>query len=198
MRPRQFDEDAVLRIAFERFRREGVRGASLTDIARDAGVMRGSLYNAFGGKEALFLRAYARYAEAYLGAVSETLASDDLRAGLTAFFDFAIENFAAGAPARGCPTTRALMELPAGPDETLERAALDAFAGLLAGVQARLEHALRTGAALGVFTGDPAQAAEHLLTVARGLVVMERAFGDATQLRRIARHAIDLVLAERS
>ena len=44
MRPREFDHDDVLRIAFEQFWRKGVRGTSLSDIARDAGVKRGSLY----------------------------------------------------------------------------------------------------------------------------------------------------------
>jgi len=54
VRPREFDHDDVLRIAFDQFWRKGVRGTSLSDIARDAGVQRGSLYNAFGSKEALF------------------------------------------------------------------------------------------------------------------------------------------------
>ena len=69
MRPREFDHDDVLRIAFDQFWRKGVRGTSLSDIARDAGVQRGSLYNAFGSKEALFLCAYERYASDYLNAL---------------------------------------------------------------------------------------------------------------------------------
>ena len=60
MRPREFDHDEVLRVAFEQFWRKGVRGTSLSDIARDAGVQRGSLYNAFGSKEALFLAVLER------------------------------------------------------------------------------------------------------------------------------------------
>jgi AcrR family transcriptional regulator len=62
-------------------RRNGVRCTSLSDIARDAGVQRGSLYNAFGSKEALFLRAYQRE--------SERAAKDarTLRERLTAFLE---------------------------------------------------------------------------------------------------------------
>ena len=75
MRPREFDHDDVLRIAFDQFWRKGVRGTSLSDIARDAGVQRGSLYNAFGSKEALFLCAYERYASEYLGALQKVLGS---------------------------------------------------------------------------------------------------------------------------
>ena len=71
MRPREFDHDDVLRIAFDQFWRKGVRGTSLSDIARDAGVQRGSLYNAFGSKEALFLCAYERYAGDYLSVAAK-------------------------------------------------------------------------------------------------------------------------------
>ncbi|MGT2503934.1 TetR/AcrR family transcriptional regulator [Bradyrhizobium guangxiense] len=110
MRPREFDHDEVLRIAFDQFWRKGVRGASLSDIAREAGVQRGSLYNAFGSKEALFLQAYERYAEDYLAALQKTLATGSLRKRLTAFFDLTISNFRSGTPPRGCPTTRGLME----------------------------------------------------------------------------------------
>ena len=111
MRPREFDHDDVLRIAFDQFWRNGVRGTSLSDIARDAGVQRGSLYNAFGSKEALFLCAYQRYASEYLKALQKTLGSGTLRERLTAFLELTIKNFRSGSPPRGCPTTRGLMEL---------------------------------------------------------------------------------------
>ena len=111
MRPREFDHDEVLRVAFEQFWRKGVRGTSLSDIGRDAGVQRGSLYNAFGSKEALFLCAYQRYASEYLNALQKTLGSGTLRERLTAFLELTIKNFRSGSPPRGCPTTRGLMEL---------------------------------------------------------------------------------------
>ena len=114
MRPREFDHDDVLRIAFDQFWRKGCVGTSLSDIARDAGVQRGSLYNAFGSKEALFLCAYERYAGEYLSALQKTLGSGTLRERLTAFFDLTIKNFRSGSPPRGCPTTRGLMELGVG------------------------------------------------------------------------------------
>jgi len=96
VRPREFDHDEVLRIAFDQFWRRGVRGTSLSDIARDAGVQRGSLYNAFGSKQALFLSAYERYAGEYLSALQKALGSGTLRQRLTAFFDLTIKNFRSG------------------------------------------------------------------------------------------------------
>lgn len=194
MRPREFDHDEVLRIAFDRFWRKGVRGASLSDIAREAGVQRGSLYNAFGSKEALFLQAYERYAEDYLATLQKTLATGSLRKRLTAFFDLTITNFRSGTPPRGCPTTRGLMELGAAEGEGLDDDAREAFASLIARITALVRDTLSAGAARGEFDGNPAAAALHIVTVTRGLAVLERAFGDEPQLRKIAAHTIDLVL----
>ncbi len=194
MRPREFDNDKVLRIAFEQFRRKGVRGTSLTDIARESGVLRGSLYNAFASKEALFLRCYERYAEEYLASIQAALGKGALRKRLTEFFDVAITNFCKGSPPRGCPTTRGLMEIASVEGGGLDENARQAFASLLTRLIKLVENALRDGAARGEFHGDPRRTALHIVTLARGLVVLERAFGDEGQLRAIARHTVDVVL----
>ncbi|MEY9700679.1 TetR/AcrR family transcriptional repressor of nem operon [Bradyrhizobium diazoefficiens] len=153
MRPREFDHDDVLRIAFDRFWRKGVRGTSLSDIARDAGVQRGSLYNAFGSKEALFLQAYERYAGDYLLALQKALGAGSLRKRLTAFFDLTIVNFRSGSPPRGCPTTRGLMELGAVEGEGLDEDARQAFANLISRITALVQDTLSAGAKRGEFNG---------------------------------------------
>lgn len=197
MRPREFDHDEVLRIAFDQFWRKGVRGTSLSDIARDAEVQRGSLYNAFGSKEALFLQAYERYAGDYLAALEKALGAGSLRKRLTAFFDLTITNFRSGTPPRGCPTTRGLMELGAAEGEGLDDKARLAFASLISRITALLQNTLTAGAARGEFSGNPVAAALHIVTVTRGLAVLERAFDDEPQLRKIAAHTIDLVLGSK-
>jgi TetR/AcrR family transcriptional repressor of nem operon len=198
VRPREFDHDDVLRIAFDQFWRKGMRGTSLSDIARDAGVQRGSLYNAFGSKEALILRAYQRYASEYLGSVEEALSSGTLRERLSAFFDLTIKNFRSGSPPRGCPTTRGLMELAAFEGEGLEEDARQAFADLVARITGLIQSALSEGIGRGEFNGAAEIAALHIVTVTRGLAVLERAFGDEAQLRRIAAHTVDLLLGKES
>jgi AcrR family transcriptional regulator len=194
MRPREFDQDKLLRLAFAQFWRKGVRGTSLSDIARETGIQRGSLYNAFGSKEALFLAAYERYAGDYLAAVQKALGTGSLRKRLKAFFDLTISNFCSGAPARGCPTTRGLMELGAAEDDGLDDTARQAFAALIDRITGLLRETLSEGAARGEFGGDAELAALHLVTVTRGLAVLERAYGDEAKLRRIAAHTIDLLL----
>lgn len=194
MRSREFDEADVLRIAFQAFRRKGVQAASLADIAREAGVQRGSLYNAYGSKQALFLLAYRVHKAEYLDSLAAALARGTLRQRLDRFFDAAIRSFRAGPPPLGCPTTRGLMELGCEPGEGLDAEAREAFADLLRQVVTLLEDALSDGKRRGEFQGDPRQAAWHLATVARGLVVMDRAFEEGALLRRIARNAVAAVL----
>jgi TetR/AcrR family transcriptional regulator, transcriptional repressor for nem operon len=197
VRPREFDHDDVLRIAFDQFWRKGVRGTQLSDIARDAGVQRGSLYNAFGSKEALFLCAYERYAGEYASSLQRALGAGTLRERLTAFFELTIKNFRSGSPPRGCPTTRGLMELSPVEGEGLDENARRAFADLVARITALVQEALSEGVERGEFNGDPETAALHIVTVTRGLAVLERAFGDEAQLRTIAAHTVDLVLGKK-
>jgi TetR/AcrR family transcriptional regulator, transcriptional repressor for nem operon len=197
VRPREFDHDDVLRIAFDQFWRKGVRGTQLSDIARDAGVQRGSLYNAFGSKEALFLCAYERYAGEYASSLQKALSAGTLRERLTAFFELTIKNFRSGSPPRGCPTTRGLMELSPVEGEGLDENARRAFADLVARITALVQEALSEGVERGEFNGDPETAAWHIVTVTRGLAVLERAFGDEAQLRTIAAHTVDLVLGKK-
>jgi AcrR family transcriptional regulator len=198
LRPREFDHDDVLRIAFDQFWRKGVRGTSLADIARDAGVQRGSLYNAFGSKEALFLVAYEHYAGAYLKSVQKALGAGPLRKRLTAFFDMTIKNMCAGSPSRGCPTTRGLMELGSAEGDGLDDNARQAFADLIARITALVQAALSQGAARGEFRGNAEAAALHIVTVTRGFAVLERAFGDEGKLKKIARGTVELVLGEKA
>ncbi|MEM7709142.1 MAG: TetR/AcrR family transcriptional regulator [Pseudomonadota bacterium] len=192
MRPRQFEEQRVLDAAFEQFWRKGVRGTSLSDVAREVGVQRGSLYNAYGSKEALFLRAYRQYADDYLDNVARRVSRGPLRQRLLDFYDYSISNYCTGTPHRGCPTTRALMEIPSLADT--QDTTKQAFADLLQRLIELISGALTDGLGSGEFTGDPHLTAEHLVAVARGLVVMEKAFGDEAQLRRIAGFTINAVV----
>lgn len=53
-RPRTFDEQAVVRLAAELFAAQGFNGTSIDDLVTATGLMRGSLYKAFGSKRNLF------------------------------------------------------------------------------------------------------------------------------------------------
>src|SRR4029453_7326789 len=103
---RQFDEQEVIAIALDVFWRKGLHDATMQDLATATGVQRGSLYNAYGDKEAIFLRAFDQYAGQFLETAGNALAQGDAAARLRNFFDVIIANMTSGSPPRGCLTTR--------------------------------------------------------------------------------------------
>ena len=60
-RPCEFDEDDVLDKAMRTFWMRGYDGTSLEDLLAATGIARQSLYNRFGDKRALFIKALRRY-----------------------------------------------------------------------------------------------------------------------------------------
>src|ERR1700748_1484100 len=103
---RQFDEQEVIALALDVFWRKGLNDATMQDLAEATGVQRGSLYNAYGDKEASFLRAFDRYAARFLEAAWTSLGGDEDEQALGRFFGTIIANMTAGTPARGCLTTK--------------------------------------------------------------------------------------------
>jgi AcrR family transcriptional regulator len=53
-RPRAFDESVVLSQARALFANQGYNGTSIDDLVKETGLLRGSLYKAFGSKRNLF------------------------------------------------------------------------------------------------------------------------------------------------
>lgn len=60
-RPRQFDEDAALDAAMKVFWEKGYEAVGVRELLEAMGVCRQSLYDTFGDKRQLFLRAIERY-----------------------------------------------------------------------------------------------------------------------------------------
>jgi AcrR family transcriptional regulator len=108
---RRFDEQEVIAIALDVFWRKGLHDATMQDLATATGVQRGSLYNAYGDKEAIFLRAFDQYAEQFLETSGNALAQGDAAAKLQNFFDVIIANMTSGSPPRGCLTTRTALDV---------------------------------------------------------------------------------------
>jgi AcrR family transcriptional regulator len=64
-RKRQFDPEQALETAMRVFWKKGFVATSINDLTEALGINRPSLYAAFGNKQALFLRALARYGAHY-------------------------------------------------------------------------------------------------------------------------------------
>ncbi|WFE25318.1 TetR/AcrR family transcriptional regulator [Solwaraspora sp. WMMD791] len=101
-RPRAFDEEAVLDRATEAFWQYGYEGASLSILTAAMGINRPSLYAAFGSKEQLFQRAFARYQDTQLAAVRTALDQPTAYAAMEAFLRASADGLTADNHPAGC------------------------------------------------------------------------------------------------
>lgn len=175
---RQFDEQEVIAIALDVFWRKGLHDATMQDLAAATGVQRGSLYNAYGDKEAIFLRAFDRYAEQFLEMVDRALTQgDDAAARLDKFFDVIIVNMTSGSPPRGCLTTRTALDAAISSTVVRQR-----VRGVLGRLEQCIDKAIDAAAATGAAI-DSMRLARVVVTFTRGLAVMERAGYSRKQLK---------------
>ncbi|MES5483962.1 TetR/AcrR family transcriptional regulator [Bradyrhizobium sp. INPA03-11B] len=185
---RQFNEDEVIATALGVFWRKGLHDATMQDLAAATGVQRGSLYNAYGDKEAIFLRAFDQYTGQFLEAAGHALAHADTTIALRNFFDMIIVNMTDGSPARGCLTTRTALDAAISSTEVRQR---------VQDVLGRLEQLI--GKTLSAAPGrrraaDTNRLARVFVTFTRGLAVMERAGYSRKQLKESAATFVDAVM----
>jgi len=57
------DEDELVSVATDLFRRRGYRGTTMAEVGRACGLLKGSLYNYFTGKEVLAVAAMSRVSD---------------------------------------------------------------------------------------------------------------------------------------
>jgi TetR/AcrR family transcriptional repressor of nem operon len=186
---RQFNEEAVLEKALEVFWRQGYAQTSMPELAAATGVQRGSLYNAYQGKETLFLRAFDIYRDRFLSQLRASLDPLDLQDALTNFFGMVITSMRTGMPTRGCLTTKSAFGV-----EVLDPPVQEALRSLLDGLEAiLLERLAHAGLAM------PAEdAARLIVTFTRGLVVIERVYQDEARMRATAAMLTSLLVGQRA
>jgi TetR/AcrR family transcriptional repressor of nem operon len=166
---RQFDDQEVVGIAIDVFWRKGLHDATMQDLATATGVQRGSLYNAYGDKQAIFLRAFDQYAGQFLETAGKALAQGEARAGLHKFFDVIIANMTSGSPPRGCLTTRTALDAAISSPDVRQR-----VQGLLNRLEKLISQAV--GSAPSALSAVDADRIARLVVIfTRGLGVMERA-----------------------
>jgi AcrR family transcriptional regulator len=189
---KQFNEEEALDRALDLFWRRGFGPTSMQDLAQATGVIRGSLYHAYGDKQAIFLRIFERYRERFLAGVSEALSSPVIDDALRRYFRFSIATMTevgSGDGPRGCLTTKTAT------DETAMDASIrEALRSLLDGLGRLLEERLSRADDQDRLALAPAAAATLIVTLTRGLVVMERVYRNPAQLEAIADDLARLVL----
>ena len=149
---------------------------------------RPSIYNAFGNKDAIYRKSLARFCGQLDKGMEETLgATTDVRAGLIAFFDQAIEVYCGGDPQMGC------LMICTAPSEALSNPEvgedLKALINRLdAGLNKRLEQSRRDGE----ITEDiqPKLTAKLLQATLQTIALRARTGETKGSLRKLARYAV--------
>jgi len=185
---RQFDEAAALDRAMTAFWTRGYAATSMQTLVEATGLNRASLYNAFGGKRELFLRALRAYDRRFREARLARLAAlESPRAALARLFDDWVAELARSDARRGCFMTNTALEL----------APHDAEIGaIVAKSQQGLEDFLRQQVAAGQACGDiradldPQAAARGLLASLLGLLVLARSRPEPALLAAVAKDAL--------
>lgn len=189
---KQFDPAAALAAAMEVFHRRGYAATSMHDLEEATGLGRGSIYNAFGDKHALFLATLECYVAAQREELSHVLresprAIDGIRLAVRS----GAVHICTAEGRSGCFVGRTVMER-ADQDEQAAAAvqrAIDGITGLF-------EQALERAQDEGDFPRDrdPAITARFFVTSIQGLSLMAKVTDDPKLIRAIAEeilHALD-------
>lgn len=100
---KSFDEDVIVGRAMDVFWEKGYEPASMADLLEATGITRGSLYNAFGGKEALFFKALEKYdTDNRRALLAELEAVDDPLRAITLLFEGVVSETLTDPGKRGC------------------------------------------------------------------------------------------------
>jgi TetR/AcrR family transcriptional repressor of nem operon len=110
-RPREFDEDKVLAAAANAFWQRGYHATSVDDLCAATGLLRGSLYGAYGDKRGIFLAALERYCEARVVRAAESLSGPPGREVLRQGLLYYIQIVSDLDLARACFITNTALEL---------------------------------------------------------------------------------------
>lgn len=186
---RQFDEDRTLDLAMNVFWQKGLSATSMQDLAEATGVLRGSLYNAYQGKEQLFLKVFERYRQRMTASMEQALAEPSIRIALEDFFGFIIGSMIEGTPTRGCLTTKTAVDGISDVDTI--RLALQ---GMLDDIEALLQRRFALEEPKCTLNLPALDASRLVSTFTRGVVVMERIYQDPERLRSTAASMVQVLV----
>lgn len=186
-RSKEFDEERALAAAVNVFWRKGYENSSLEALMGEMGIAKQSLYDTFGGKRALFLKAMAFYRESTNSSLRQSLASaptvrEGFRKVLLGLVAETREQHA-----RGCLLLSANMERDVD-DEEIARFLEDNQAE----VESIFVDALRRAQRGGEFgpEKDAGALAKFFVATIQGMRAMARLKSDRRALRQVARIAL--------
>ncbi len=175
--------------ALEVFWRRGYGATSVDDLTRATGLGRGSLYGAFGDKEALFAACLHRYTCQGQAAILASLQHPDPRQAILDMFTGLITRFGDPQLPSGCLQTNIVLE-----NSSVSEAIARQNAAALAEFQSALYGVICRAQALGQLRPgqDPLALSHFFATLALGLSVAGKQSADCSVLRNTVQVAMSV------
>ncbi len=190
-RPRTFDDETALDAAIQCFWHRGYEATSVRELSASMGICGTSLYNAFGGKRALFVKALEHYLDRSTRARIRRLETSlPPKEAVRAFIAEIIERSLADRDRRGCFLINSALEVA--PHDGELGAAIAARLG-------EIEDFFHRAIAAAQAAGDvpPSRSARDLARLLLGVLlsvrVLARAKPDRDLLEGVARPALALL-----
>jgi TetR/AcrR family transcriptional regulator, transcriptional repressor for nem operon len=177
-RTKEFEPLEALDAAMQLFWRKGYEAASMRELLDAMGIGRGSFYDTFGDKHALFLAALDRFQEVRASWVEEVLAGSGLE-GVREVFGRTVEGLVEFEPRRGCLLANSAVELAPHDPEVAGR-----ISRYVHRTEEAFEDALVRAREAGEIPADsdPKALARFLVNTLHGLRVLARAGSDRETL----------------
>lgn len=110
---KSFDPDEALDRAIDVFWAKGYEATSMSDLIQATGINKGSLYNAFGSKKALFNQAFIKYDREHRQASLRALSKkNDPVFAIETLFDDLVEQSVQDEDKKGCLLVNTALNLP--------------------------------------------------------------------------------------
>lgn len=111
-RPKTFEREEILEKAMNLFWKQGYHATSIEHLVKNLGLSKGSIYNSFGDKKAIFNQAFAYYRQISLKQVRDLLESQpSVSEGFQQLFAQAITSCQTDSETKGCFAVNNATEL---------------------------------------------------------------------------------------
>lgn len=187
-RQKEFIRDQVLDKAMGLFWEQGYDGSSVEDLVQCTGIGRGSLYDTFGDKHALYLAALDRYMVTSGGSLTELQRQGGpFLDALRDFFQARIEEAFIDPTRHGCFMVNAAIELAPHDPGVAQRVQVG-----LDETEETFYHVLIKAQAAGELSwkSDPHQLARFFVNTLLGIRVLSRAHPNRQMLQDIVQTAL--------
>ncbi len=186
-RPKEFDQQIALERAMEVFWTHGYEATSVQDLLDAMHISRGSMYDTFGDKHALFSSAMEHYGRTVTCGLEEMLAVPGSPLGNVRKAMASMVEQALNGACRGCLATNTAVEL-AQHDPQVSRA----VTAILQRIEKAFGRTLRQAVTAGELkrTSDTRALARFLTGTVQGVVVMGKASASRATLKDIVRVAL--------